>query len=134
MFHLKATKPRKHAEKQNSLDLANTIVHEVTALQEVARKFAKQLSILITAFRQSGELEPLSDRVQSATRYFVRLIEENILAPVIAHRVRLQKNKKTARYARELDAMEVVFRKKISLLEHSSEMIRSIDNKKVVQH
>jgi ATP-dependent exoDNAse (exonuclease V) alpha subunit len=134
LFHLKATKPRKHSEKLNSLELANNMLAEVNNLQEVARKFAKQLSILITAFRQSGELNPLSDRVNSASLYFSRAIEENILTPLIIHRARLQKNKKTARYGKELEVLEAVFRKKISLLEHSREMVRSIENKKVSQN
>jgi ATP-dependent exoDNAse (exonuclease V) alpha subunit len=134
LFHLKATKPRKHSEKLNSLELANNMLAEVNNLQEVARKFAKQLSILITAFRQSGELNPLSDRVNSASLYFSRAIEENILTPLIIHRGRLQKNKKTARYGKELEVLEAVFRKKISLLEHSREMVRSIENKKVSQN
>ncbi|HTE23863.1 ATP-dependent DNA helicase [Flavitalea sp.] len=134
LFHLKATKPRKHPEKLNSLELANKMVGEAHHLQDVARKFAKQLSTLITAFRQSGEITPLSDRVNSASQYFAQTIEENILKPLIVHRARLQKNKKTARYCKELEVLETVFRKKISLLEHSREMVRSIDNKQVSQN
>ena len=134
LFHLKATKPRKHPEKLNSLELANKMVAEANHLQDVARKFAKQLSALITAFRQSGEITPLSDRVNSASQYFAQTIEENILKPLIVHRVRLQKNKKTARYCKELEVLESVFRKKISLLEHSREMVRSIDNNRVSQN
>ena len=110
------------------------MVEETNHLQDVARKFAKQLSALITAFRQSGEIIPLSDRVNSASQYFAQTIEENILKPLIVHRARLQKNKKTARYCKELDVLESVFRKKISLLEHSREMVRSIDNNRVSQN
>lgn len=131
-FHHKATRPRKHAEKVNSLDLANTILTEAGALQEVARRFGKQLSELITGFRQTGDLSPLNTRVCSASAYFIQVIEEKILIPLNEHRCRLQKNKKTARYAKELDALETVFQKKISLLTHSRQMLDSLLKERAV--
>jgi len=132
-YHLKVTKPRKHSEKSNSLELANRIVGETSALQEISRKFAKQLSALIAEFRQTGDITTLSERVGSAVSYFSTVIESNILSHLCEHRLRLLKKKKTARFANELDILESIYRKKIALLQHTREMTESLaDGKSMV--
>ena len=132
--HLKTTRPRKHVEKQRSLELAQLILAEANSLQVIAGKFAKQLIGLIAEFRESGQSALLNERLHSGVLYFTKAIEEKIIKHLIVHKAVLEKNKKTARLSKELDIMESMFRKKIVLLEHTIELLQALDAPKVVEN
>lgn len=130
-YHHKMTKPRKHSEKVKSLQIATDILSHVHLLQDVSRKFAKQLSVMIIAFRQTGDVMPLKQRVESAVGYYAQVIESDILLILHEHKLQLEKNKKTAKYARELEVLDTIFKKKIALLNHTKDMISSLEKSTV---
>ncbi|RYY30941.1 MAG: helicase [Chitinophagaceae bacterium] len=119
----KTTRTRKHAEKLSSLELANNLIAGSASLQSVADKFSRQLIALVSEFRKDGDLTPLTERVGSGINYFSATIESTMLVPVKAHNERLRKNKKTAKYCKEMDALEVLLRKKIALMNHAGDLI-----------
>jgi hypothetical protein len=131
-YHVKVTKPRKHSEKERSLQLAIQMLQEVSAMQQVAAKFAKQLGALTITFRQTGDLGPLADRVNSGVSYFIKKLEAGILQHLVEHRDHLLKTKKTVRYSKELDLLESIFNRKISQLRQAVEMIENIGTEQSV--
>ena len=122
----KSTRQRKHAEKLTSLELANNLIAASASLQAIADKFSRQLLTLVSAFRQDGDLTPLTDRVGSGINYFSATIENTMITPVLEHNQRLGKNKKTAKYCKEMDALEVLLRKKIALMNHAGELVNRL--------
>ncbi len=122
----KTTRSRKHAEKLSSLELGNNLISASASLQAVADKFSRQLISLVSQFRQDGDLTPLIDRVGSGINYFSATIESTMLNPVTEHNARLRKNKKTAKYCKEMEALEALLRKKIALMNHAGELVNRL--------
>ncbi len=122
----KTTKSRKHSAKLSSLELANKLVSDTAELQGVSDRFARQIVSLVGAFRQNGDLTTLTNRVHSGIQYFTDIIENKLIVAVIEHKALLQKNKKTARYCKEMDVIESAFRKKISLMKHAGDILENL--------
>jgi hypothetical protein len=122
----KTTKARKHAAKLSSLELANQLVSDTAELQAISDRFARQIVSLVSSFRQNGDLSALTDRVNSGIQYFTGTIENKLITAVTEHKTILQKNKKTARYCKEMDVIEAAFRKKISLMKHASDILQNL--------
>jgi hypothetical protein len=126
--HIKATKAKKHADKEYSLKHADLLYSRTLSLQETAGKFSKQLHILINEFRENQRYGPLRERVSAAVQYFSKVIEDEIVKEIETHLKFLHKKPKTLKYCKELETLQIQFRKKLSIIQNAGELVRTFEN------
>ncbi|GEP89239.1 Helicase [Chitinophaga terrae (ex Kim and Jung 2007)] len=96
---------KKLPDFEAALKLSRTLAAKTEQQSEVAAKFVLQLQQLLDTAVQTGEMEPLRERVNKAIGYFTQSIYEDLIVPVQAE-IAATRKAKAKKYLLQLMALE----------------------------
>lgn len=115
-LHSDAYNPRLIQGKTDATYLARTLLEKVSAQQETAARFLQQLESLQRTAHEDN-YQQLSQRIQAASNYFLKTLQEDLLILIVAQLVK--KIKRTKKYTRDLQALQFAVERKIQQLKQA---------------
>ena len=123
---LENNKMRKSEVSAQALSMAEDFVLMASQLSDVAEKFQRELSRLLTEYADTKQGVMLVSRINAASRYFTSFLEISFLKPIQTHRKSLTEKKKVKKYIMELSAIETFLIARIEQIKqvnnHSEEL------------
>lgn len=124
--HFEGYEERQIPEKNTAVIRARTMLARIAEQQEVAVKFVRQLEQLIVAAETDG-YQGLQQRLQAATGYFVKQLEEATGA-LQQHIDEVRVKPRVKKYVQELQELKLLFQRKKQLLEQALQVANALAN------
>jgi uncharacterized protein YpbB/nucleoside-triphosphatase THEP1 len=125
--NLEAYDTRKLLNKQTCLAWAGTVYRAAESQQEVAFKFTRQLEQLILATGPDS-FSKLYARVEAAVQYFVKEVDERLLAPTNQHADEIKNWLRIKKYAGEVNDLKALFERQKQQLLWALELTRAMQS------
>ena len=116
---------RKIPEKEKAVLLGRQWVDKVTAQQEVAQKFCRQLEQLLPGAEEDGYGQ-LSQRMEAAVGYFSRMLDEELIAPMRTHISELRVKQKAKKYLQEMRVLTSLCIRKKQQVEDALKLVQGL--------
>ena len=116
---------RKIPEKEKAVSLGRQWLDKATGQQEVAQKFSKQLEQLLPGAEEDGYRQ-LLQRTEAAVGYFIRLLDEELIAPMRTHISELRVKQKAKKYLQEMQALTVLCVRKKQQVEDALKLVQGL--------
>jgi len=110
---------------QESVQWAASMVDKANALKEVADKFLRQLDRLFAESDQQG-YEPLHQRTTAAVQYFVKEVDEGLLASLNAHITEVRMRDKVRKYLKDLGDLKLLIERQRQHLMQAAELTKAM--------
>ncbi len=123
--HFDSYDDRQLFNKHSCINWAGALVRTANAQHEVAMKFLRQLESLLNTGEEDGYAK-LHQRMEAAVQYFIKEIEEGLLAPVEKHMKEVNNWPKIKKYITSLKELHELFDRKRQQLQHALEMSRAM--------
>ena len=105
--------------------LAKEWLDSVVAQQDTAQKFTRQLEQLLASAEADG-YQQLHSRTTAATAWFIRSLDDQLLAPLGQHIGEMRIKQKTKKYLQELQALKSVFLRKRQQVEDAAQLVTGL--------
>lgn len=116
---------RKIPEKEKAVLLGRQWLDKAAGQQEVAQKFSKQLEQLLPAAEVDGYRQ-LLQRTEAAVGYFMRLLDEDLIAPMRTHISELRVKQKAKKYLQEMQALTILCVRKKQQVEDALKLVQGL--------
>jgi PIF1-like helicase/Helix-turn-helix domain/Helicase len=116
---------RKIPEKEKAVLFGRLWLDKVTAQQEVAQKFCKQLEQLLPGAQADGYSQ-LLQRTTAAAGYFAGELENALIAPMRAHIGELRAKQKAKKYLQEMQALTTLVVRKKQQVEDALRLVQGL--------
>jgi hypothetical protein len=116
---------RKIPEKEKAISSAGQWLEKMEALQEVARRFSRQLEELLPVAEENG-YRVLHGRVSGATGYFTTALGTDILQPLQQQISGYRGKKTTKKYLRELETLKQLCARKQQQLQEALQLVSGL--------
>ena len=130
--HHESYESRKIPDKEKSIKWSEGLLSSLESLKEVADKFHKQLSYLLTICDQD-EYKELNKRTKAAVEYFSKELEHKIIVPLRQHLKEVKVKKQTKKYSKELSLLLLLFSRKIESLQKAAHITEALATYKQLQ-
>lgn len=120
--HHSAFDHRQIPDRIKAVTLSGSWLEKCAHQQETALKFSRQLDYLLYTAQNDGYLQ-LQQRIQAASAYFIRSLEEDQLQPLDQHMEEIKVQKKTKKYFTELHELKTLLTRKKQQLEDTLQMV-----------
>lgn len=115
--HSEGYEDRQVPDKNAAVAWAKAMLIKVNEQQEIAGKFIPQLEQLVAA-AETGGYTTLQQRLQAATGYFLKNLDE-AEASLLQHIEEVKVKQKVKKYVKELQELELLFQRKKQLLQQA---------------
>jgi hypothetical protein len=105
--------------------LTARLLDNATRQQETALKFARQLEQLLNAHATDG-YQPLQKRMQAATEYFFKAIDNELIKPVQEEISALRGKKRLKKHLQTLANLKIIFVRKKQQLEQALQIVSGL--------
>ena len=122
---------RKIPDKEKSIQWSANILATVDEQREVAEKFHKQLTYLLSTCEQD-QYKELNKRIEAAVMYFSKNLEDKIIAPLKLHLKEEKVKKQTKKYIKELSILLLLFTRKNEDLQKAAHVTKALATYKQV--
>jgi hypothetical protein len=95
------------------------------AQQETAQKFTRQLEQLLATAEGDGYRQ-LHSRTTAATAWFIRSLDDQLLAPLQQHIGEMRIKQKTKKYLQELQSLKSIFLRKRQQVEDAAQIVNGL--------
>jgi hypothetical protein len=109
-------------KKEQSLTWITTLHKSVEEINEVSKKFIRQLEQLYL----SEGYPQLHERTKAAVEYFSKAVDEKLIVAVDAHFEEMKKEKKVKRYLNETAELKKVILRQKQVLHHTLELAEAL--------
>ena len=104
-------------DKINALELSRQWLDKAIAQQQVADRFCRQLDQMLPAAEGDG-YQQLHQRTRAAADYFIKALEDELIAPLLQHISEMRARQKAKKYTQGLQALRgLLLRKKQEITE-----------------
>lgn len=114
---------RQIPDKKNAAGLARQLLDKATQQQETAIKFSRQLDHLLTAATEEEGYGQLQQRIQAASGYFIKALEDELIAPLQQHITEIKVKQKVKKYLQTLNELKTLFTRKKQQLEQAVQIV-----------
>jgi ATP-dependent exoDNAse (exonuclease V) alpha subunit len=108
-----------------AIELGKKWLDSVTAQQETALKFTRQLEQLLP-MAEADEYQQLQQRTAAAAGYFVRLLEEDVITSLQAHIAEMRIKQKAKKYLQDLQLLKLVLTRKKQQIEDALVLVNGL--------
>jgi nucleoside-triphosphatase THEP1 len=109
-------------KKEQSLTWVTTMHQSVEEINEVSKKFIRQLEQLYV----SEGYQQLYERTKAAVDYFSKAVDEKLIISLDAHFEEMKKEKKVKRYLNEMAELKKVILRQKQVLQHTLELAEAL--------
>jgi hypothetical protein len=117
---------RQIPDKSKAISLTGTWLERSVHQQDTALKFSRQLDLLLLTAREEG-YHQLLERIQSASTWFIRSLEEDQLQPLEQHIEEVKVQKKIKKYLTELRELKTILTRKKLQLEDALQTVKGLE-------
>jgi hypothetical protein len=107
------------------MELSKDWLDSTVTQQETAQKFTRQLEQLLATAEADG-YQQLHSRTTAATAWFIRSLDDQLLAPLGQHIGEMRIKQKTKKYLQELQALKSVFLRKRQQIEDAAQLVTGL--------
>jgi hypothetical protein len=126
-IHWEGFSNRQIINQNESQELFASILTKVKAQHDVANKFTYMLGELLKV-AQDDQYKFAQSRIESATNYFIKAIDEEILTPISSHLDDMKNRAKVVKYVNELRKLIKTIQRKKTEIEHAVFIIQNLAN------
>ena len=108
-----------------AMELSKDWLDSTMTQQETAQKFTRQLEQLLATAEADGYRQ-LHSRTTAATAWFIRSLDDQLLAPLGQHIGEMRIKQKTKKYLQELQALKSVFLRKRQQVEDAAQLVTGL--------
>ena len=119
--HIDDLDEKQLANKHICINVAGVLVRAANSQYETAKKFLRQLERLLPE-AASDEHALLHQRVSAAADYFIKEIDENLLAPLQKHQAEVKNWPKIKKYVASLEELRIMFARQRRHLQQVAEL------------
>ena len=123
--HLEGYPRRKVPEKETAVALATKWLECLSAQEQTADKFLRQLDLLLQEADSDG-YDRLQERVSAASRYFIQMLSTDITGPLQRHIRDIHVKQKAKKYQQELQTLNELCTRKQQQLEEAVQMVEGL--------
>jgi uncharacterized protein YpbB len=116
---------RQIPEKTKTAEWGKRLLDKVLAQQETSVRFTRQLDQLLPAAERDGYFQ-LEQRMEAAAGYFVRTLEEDLIAPLQTHIADMRIKQKAKKYVQTLQALRTVAIRKKQQIEEALQLVSGL--------
>jgi hypothetical protein len=116
---------RQIPDKINAIESGRQLLDKVTTQQATAIKFSRQLEQLLPAAEGDGYRQ-LQLRMEAAAGYFVKALEEDLIAPLQEHIAEMRIKQKAKKYVQTLQSLRTVCIRKKQLIEEALQLVSGL--------
>jgi hypothetical protein len=120
--HCEGYAARKIPEKETAVALAAKWLESLSAQEEIAARFSRQLDLLLQEKDRDGYVR-LHERVSAAARYFIQALTTDVIAPLQQHLGDVRITQKAKKYLLELQTLNELSLRKIQQLEEAMQLV-----------
>lgn len=129
--HHESYETRKIPDKEKNIQWSGNMLAAVDEQREVAEKFHKQLTYLLSTCEQDDYIE-INKRIEAAVIYFSKNLEEKIIAPMKLHMKQVKEKKQTNKYMKDLSLLLILFARKKEYLQKAAHVTKALATYKQV--
>jgi uncharacterized protein YpbB len=118
--------------KPACINWAGALVRSANAQYEVAARFQRQLEMLLNTGEEDGYVK-LHQRMEAAVQYFLKELDENLIAPANKHIHEVNNWPKVRKYVTALRELKTLFERKRQELLQALEMTKALQSADGVQ-
>ena len=115
--------PRQIPGKKDVALLVKEWLNKALAQQETAVKFSRQLDQLLAGAVEEEGYSQLQQRIQAASVYFIRLLEDDLITPLQEHINEIRIKKAAKKYTQTLNELKILFIRKKQQLEQAVQIV-----------
>ncbi|HEX6180165.1 MAG TPA: helix-turn-helix domain-containing protein, partial [Chitinophagaceae bacterium] len=119
--HIDDFESKQLANKHICISVAGILVRAANSQYETAKKFLRQLERVIAETEADGHAL-LHQRVSAAADYFIKEIEQGLLAPLEKHQAEVKSWPKIKKYIAELEDLKIMFVRQRQHLQQAVEL------------
>jgi PIF1-like helicase/Helix-turn-helix domain/Helicase len=108
-----------------AMEMSKDWLDSTVTQQETAQKFTRQLEQLLATAEADG-YQQLHSRTTAATAWFIRSLDDQLLAPLGQHIGEMRVKQKTKKYLQELQALKSVFLRKRQQVEDAAQLVTGL--------
>ena len=108
-----------------AMEMSKDWLDSTVTQQETAQKFTRQLEQLLATAEADG-YQQLHSRTTAATAWFIRSLDDQLLAPLGQHIGEMRVKQKTKKYLQELQALKSVFLRKRQQIEDAAQLVTGL--------
>ncbi|MEY3501461.1 MAG: hypothetical protein RL308_3134 [Bacteroidota bacterium] len=123
--HFEGFANRQLAMQNEAIAVFSEVVQKIKAQEDVAKKFTSMLADLLPIAAQDNYAFTQS-RIHSASNYFLKAIDEEILNPITAHFDDMKNRSRVIKYVGELRKLIKTIQRKKTQLEHGVYIINNL--------
>ena len=123
--HFDGYEHRKIPEQNKAIGWCQQLMDHVKTQNEIAIKFKKALEQLFTQCETDG-YDMVLNRTKAAAQYFLKEIDDQLLAPSQAHLKRVHVMEKVKKYKKELQALVLLFERKKQQVQHALQLAEAM--------
>jgi len=113
---------RQFPDKIKAIELGKQLLDKAIAQQETAVKFSRQLDQLSVNAAEDG-YGLLQQRTQAGAGYFIRALEDELIAPLQQHISEIRIKQKVKKYLQTLQELKILFTRKKQQVEEALQMV-----------